>query len=131
MRNVRNTDKDGYTKLRDLHRDALCRISQRIDFIAQLPYDLACMIANYFQLESLDEHIKVSRTWRERLLQYPTIWRRWSIFNAFPDTDNNIHLLPKITAYIQELTVDYCKINLFLITLSTFLDQLNFQFYVN
>ncbi|KAG2227388.1 hypothetical protein INT45_004344 [Circinella minor] len=101
---VRKIDKDGHAKLRKLDQDALCQISKRIDFIAELPYDLACMVANCFQFESLGEYIMVSRTWRERLLQYPTIWRRWT-YDTYCNSMNRVCFLPKITAHIQELSV--------------------------
>ena len=104
MVHVQKNDKDGHAKLRKLDQDALCQISKRIDFIAELPYDLACMVAKCSQFESLGEYIMVSRTWRERLLQCPTLWRRWKYY-TYCDSKNRVRFLPKITAHIQELSV--------------------------
>ncbi|KAI7861167.1 hypothetical protein BDC45DRAFT_529760 [Circinella umbellata] len=104
MVHVQKNDKDGHAKLRKLDQDGLCQISKRIDFIAELPYDLACMVAKCSQFESLHEYIMVSRTWRERLLQCPTLWRRWKYY-TYCDSKNRVRFLPKITAHIQELSV--------------------------
>ncbi|KAG2223774.1 hypothetical protein INT45_003498 [Circinella minor] len=103
MHNILKTD-DGYETLKALYQNANARIAIRIDFLAQLPYDLACTIANYMPRKTRGACVKVSRTWRDRLLHYPKIWRICTIYPV--SYDPTFQLLPKITTHIKELSID-------------------------
>ena len=103
MRNISKMD-DSYETLNALYQNARSRISTCIDFLAQLPYDLACRIADYIPRKTRGACVEVSRTWRDRLLHYPKIWRTCTIYPVFYDP--TLRLLPKITTHIKELSID-------------------------
>ncbi|KAI7847783.1 hypothetical protein BDC45DRAFT_541603 [Circinella umbellata] len=102
MHNISKTDND-YEILKALYQNASARIAICIDFLAQLPYDLACTIVNYMPRKSRGACVKVSRTWRDRLLHYPKISRICTIYPV--SYDPTLQLLPKITAHIKKLSI--------------------------
>ena len=61
MHNISKMD-DGYETLNALYQNSRSRISSFIDFLAQLPYDLACIIADYIPRKTRGACVKVSRT---------------------------------------------------------------------
>ncbi|KAI9268119.1 hypothetical protein BDA99DRAFT_535634 [Phascolomyces articulosus] len=42
------------------------KFNRQIDFIVKLPYELACLVINYFSQQALAQCTVVSQTWREK-----------------------------------------------------------------
>ncbi|KAI9255253.1 hypothetical protein BDA99DRAFT_574211 [Phascolomyces articulosus] len=105
MRNVPSTEQpESYKVLITLYQEAHARIARRIDFLTELPYDIACTVADHLSKTARGACVKVSRAWRDQLLHYPKIWRTCTIYPV--SYDLNLQLLPKITMFIKDLSID-------------------------
>ncbi|KAI9270342.1 hypothetical protein BDA99DRAFT_569711 [Phascolomyces articulosus] len=74
--------------------EALSRIVICVDILAQLPYDLACKVADHLPAKSLFRCSQVSRTWQDRMLFNPLI-RRLSVLRNLIKITQAYHCFQK------------------------------------
>ncbi|KAI7860313.1 hypothetical protein BDC45DRAFT_494116 [Circinella umbellata] len=82
------------------------RLEKRIDFISLLPYEIVCRITDLFapNQETAVICLKVCRSWRRKLSNYSSIWRR--IYIDDTKSTQNIHLaLPAVAEYVNYLYI--------------------------
>ncbi|KAI7855885.1 hypothetical protein BDC45DRAFT_504982 [Circinella umbellata] len=110
MKNIPKTDSN-YEMLSKQYTAAYLRSSRCIDFLGQLPYDLCCKIANYLPLTTHVSCLKVSRTWRDRVLNHPVIWRKCFTFDSVPGNEREMKIayqvLPQVTRFVEKLELDH------------------------
>ncbi|KAI9276654.1 hypothetical protein BDA99DRAFT_531757 [Phascolomyces articulosus] len=99
MTRISNINDSAYDKLTRQYHQAETRVSSRVDFLDQFPYDLTCKVVNHLPRESLSECSRVSRSWQDLILYYPLIWRIYSI-----ERKNDASMLPNVTQHIEELS---------------------------
>ncbi|KAG2220781.1 hypothetical protein INT45_012274 [Circinella minor] len=87
---------------------AMYRFDTRIDYINRCPYDVVCCIIDQIAIHcptiTKIECLMVCRSWRQKLLGYPRLWRDIDIYNA---TDNKkLHFaLTKVSDRVQRLRI--------------------------
>ena len=104
-------DDNNYEILSKQYTAAYLRSSRCIDFLGQLPYDLCCKIVNHLPLTTHVSCLKVSRTWRDRVLNHPIIWRRCFTFDSVPGNEREMKIayqvLPQVTRFVEKLELDH------------------------
>ncbi|KAG2224358.1 hypothetical protein INT45_006758 [Circinella minor] len=82
------------------------RLEKRIDFISLLPYEIVFRITDLFapEQETAVICLKVCRSWRRKLSNYSSIWRR--IYIDDTKATPNIHFaLPAVAEYVNYLYI--------------------------
>ena len=96
--------------LRQQHDIIQARIDRRIDYIEQCPYEIVCNIANQvdrmcFPGDKL-EFIKVSRTWRQKLVSYAPLWKNISIVgNTLCEINHKLPVLCFVAKLTEKLLI--------------------------
>ncbi|KAI9268123.1 hypothetical protein BDA99DRAFT_504910 [Phascolomyces articulosus] len=85
------------------------KLNYQVDFIANLPYDLVCLVIDYIPQETLAQCTIVSRTWRQKILEYSKCWRTFSIERFQQITPHPLNILPTVSHFIQALSVPHAK----------------------
>ncbi|KAI8137368.1 hypothetical protein BJV82DRAFT_718242 [Fennellomyces sp. T-0311] len=107
LRNVPRTNHL-YEMLRiDQHRSLVSRC-KRIDFIANVPFDIMAIIVDHIPQETLAECLEVSSIWRQKLLAYPGCWRNVRIEKFKPTVGPSVYrALPNICHHIREFSLPH------------------------
>ena len=96
--------------LRQQHDIIKSRIDRRIDYMEQCPYEIVCNIANQvdrmcFPGDKL-EFIKVSRTWRQKLVSYAPLWKNISIVgNTLCEINHKLPVLFFVAKLTEKLYI--------------------------
>ncbi|KAI8139783.1 hypothetical protein BJV82DRAFT_244154 [Fennellomyces sp. T-0311] len=65
--------------------------SKRVDFVSQFPFEVASTILQGLCTADLFEAMKVSRGWRQRIMNSPNLWHEITV------ADNQYELIPKLS----------------------------------
>ncbi|KAI9272886.1 hypothetical protein BDA99DRAFT_556482 [Phascolomyces articulosus] len=109
---------DELRKLSEKYQVAKTELDRRVDFITRLPYDLMCVVLDRLTTDHLVQMLKVGKSWRDRIAEYPKPWRTILLSDCDSSEQDKIEALmsalPIVSRHIKKirscnLTSDQCE----------------------